>query len=489
MIDNSNRKDITIIILIFVLTILLSIFSYFFLISDYKKIEISQNNKEIKNLLTRLDNKINTINDIAKDYAFWDDTYLFAKNQNNNFLYENFREGTNTLNDLSLDFIIIKKKNRDLIYSKYSEKLNFINNLSFEAVINKRFSNKNIFSAIFEYHNRLFYIVKQNILPSDGKGKLSGYLYMGKYLSNTELSKYQAKVLKLQHKNIKKENSDILVFQSDFFNKINVTKKFTEDVIYNYLHFYDNKKLYLFSLEQTNKIHMLKEGKKTIFIYNCIIFIFCFIIFFIGYKYRKTQQQSNIILEKLVSKRTKKIIATMGKLKNVNEKLYNLAHTDDLTKIHNRRNYFLLSHKAFEKSFLNKKYISLIMIDLDSFKQINDTYGHDIGDKILIKFVNTIKPFINEDEIFGRLGGEEFAITLPNSDIEGANLKAEVLRSCIEKMSLDVNQKNIKITASFGVSDNNSAHSIDEMLLKADKLLYSAKKSGKNLVRSRLTLF
>lgn len=134
----------------------------------------------------------------------------------------------------------------------------------------------------------------------------------------------------------------------------------------------------------------------------------------------------------------------------------------------------------------SKDSLSVIMIDIDNFKSFNDIYGHDVGDKILKAFSKTIKNSISDSCVFGRLGGEEFAIVIPSINLEMAQIKAEKLRSEIENLTIKLDSQDIKVTASFGISDIENSVTIDDMIRNADKMLYSAKKSGKNRVRSRI---
>jgi diguanylate cyclase (GGDEF)-like protein len=127
------------------------------------------------------------------------------------------------------------------------------------------------------------------------------------------------------------------------------------------------------------------------------------------------------------------------------------------------------------------------MIDIDNFKSFNDNYGHEIGDKVLKVFASSISRYLEKDVIFGRLGGEEFAITLPNKDLKEALEIAEELRIIIEHVKVKIPYNKLSITASFGVSDSIDAKSIDEIIKNADIMLYDAKSKGKNRVRSRLS--
>jgi two-component system, cell cycle response regulator len=151
-----------------------------------------------------------------------------------------------------------------------------------------------------------------------------------------------------------------------------------------------------------------------------------------------------------------------------------LINLDPLTGIYNRR-YFNL--KAAE---LCKKGgdLSLIMIDLDYFKQVNDIYGHLTGDEILKQTVQQIKKNLRTSDVLARFGGEEFALLLPNTKIDGAYIVAERIRVTIE----NEHYEQISGTASFGVAELKKGDSVEDLINHADKALFLAKQKGRNQV-------
>jgi len=155
-----------------------------------------------------------------------------------------------------------------------------------------------------------------------------------------------------------------------------------------------------------------------------------------------------------------------------NKKYDNEANIDELTQAYNRR--FL---DKFIKKHKNDKF-SLIYLDIDHFKELNDKFGHDFGDYVLKEFVNLIKSHIRENDILIRLGGEEFLIIL-DTNYEKALKVAEKLRKIIESY----NFKGVKITASFGVAFKDKDDNFEEVIKKSDESLYNAKNSGRNQVK------
>ena len=171
-------------------------------------------------------------------------------------------------------------------------------------------------------------------------------------------------------------------------------------------------------------------------------------------------------------------IKTHLKLKSLIDNLIYIATHDTMTGILNRGEFFRLSKKRFQD---NKENLFAIMMDIDNFKLINDTYGHQIGDKVIKEFTKIIKGYLNKETIFGRVGGEEFALVCNYSN--NIQEKIEIMRNAVEQTCVLIPNKEIKFTVSIGITnysieDNN----IDDLLKYADKNLYEAKKNGKNRV-------
>lgn len=165
-------------------------------------------------------------------------------------------------------------------------------------------------------------------------------------------------------------------------------------------------------------------------------------------------------------------------LKSAKEDAEKLANIDDLTQVRNRRSFFEESERVLRES---KGLISLIMLDIDYFKQINDTYGHIVGDSVLEEVAKLIEENIRKEDIFGRVGGEEFALLVPLADIKTAHAIAENLRQKIDKYELPVGNKLLNITCSFGVASGEQEN-IDKVYANADSALYLAKNNGRNRV-------
>lgn len=169
------------------------------------------------------------------------------------------------------------------------------------------------------------------------------------------------------------------------------------------------------------------------------------------------------------------------KLELANKELAQLASTDALTHVYNRRHFFTQSHAEFARAKRYNRGLSVIMLDIDDFKLVNDRYGHAAGDMALVSLAECCRSIVRESDIVGRLGGEEFAVCCPEADLEGAKIIAERIRNQCEQTLLNYQEQNFCITVSLGVTRLTTEDSSFESIMhRADKLLYSAKDQGRN---------
>lgn len=164
--------------------------------------------------------------------------------------------------------------------------------------------------------------------------------------------------------------------------------------------------------------------------------------------------------------------------------LKNIANSDALTGVGNRRYFLEAGKKEYARARRYAQPLSLVMMDIDKFKNINDTYGHDIGDIALKALADICVETLRTSDLFARLGGEEFAAILPSTEIEGAFLLAERLRICVEEMVTPSSKGDIRYTISMGVTQmrGDEGEDIEIMLNRSDKGLYEAKEGGRNRV-------
>jgi len=186
-------------------------------------------------------------------------------------------------------------------------------------------------------------------------------------------------------------------------------------------------------------------------------------------------KQYNLELEDKIKLRTKELLETQVKLQEQ-------AHRDPLTNLYNRRHFNEISGSLFSMSRRGNSPLSVLMIDIDDFKNINDTYGHHIGDLVIKSLSNIFINTIRQSDIAIRYGGEEFLILLTNTNVKNANTIAEKLRSHVENTTIkSQNTPHLTFTISLGLSVvKENDKNIDVAIQEADKALYIAKESGKN---------
>lgn len=169
--------------------------------------------------------------------------------------------------------------------------------------------------------------------------------------------------------------------------------------------------------------------------------------------------------------------------RRLEEKLKELSEKDTLTGAYNRRHFTQIFDQEFAIAKRYKNKLSVLLIDIDNFKDINDRYGHDGGDAVLKKFVIFCESILRQSDLFARYGGEEFIVMLPGTPSLGAAIIAERIRAQTEEMSVSYKEQTIKFTISIGISlvlENDS--SSNAVFSRADAALYQAKKKGRNRV-------
>ena len=160
------------------------------------------------------------------------------------------------------------------------------------------------------------------------------------------------------------------------------------------------------------------------------------------------------------------------------------ATTDPLTELMNRRHFFELADRELAQSHRSGRPLSFIMLDIDFFKQVNDTHGHLVGDQVLIELAVLLKDQLRRVDFCGRYGGEEFVLCLPDTPAEGALEVAERIRSQVEQLAIDTPNGPLNFTISLGIAQNNNDKSVEEILKRADDALYQAKEAGRNQAQS-----
>jgi len=177
------------------------------------------------------------------------------------------------------------------------------------------------------------------------------------------------------------------------------------------------------------------------------------------------------------------IVRDISENKKTEDELLRLAATDPLTGAFNRREFTSLADQESQRANRYNRPLAIMMLDLDHFKKLNDTYGHAAGDKALQRFTTLCCNALRTVDVFGRWGGEEFVTLLPETDAEGAVVIAERLRKIVSQNLLIYNNQKISFTTSIGIAQYRSGElTVEGPLSRADSAVYDAKKAGRNRI-------
>ena len=171
--------------------------------------------------------------------------------------------------------------------------------------------------------------------------------------------------------------------------------------------------------------------------------------------------------------------------KQMETELHRLATTDVLTQSSNRRHFFEGAHREFEQARQQGKPLAFLLLDIDDFKVVNDTYGHQEGDKVLQRIAESGRAALRRGDLFGRIGGEEFAAVFPGCAPDMAMQVAERLEREIQQLSFSHDNRTFGITVSQGLTSlTPEDESLDSLFARADAAMYTAKRQGKNRIVS-----
>lgn len=195
-------------------------------------------------------------------------------------------------------------------------------------------------------------------------------------------------------------------------------------------------------------------------------------------------------MERQVRERTRQLEQTLADAEALKRRYAELSVVDELTGLHNRRFFFPEARAALARSMRYKKHFCLLLLDIDHFKQVNDNFGHRVGDEVLCKVAELFRQMVREADILVRFGGEEFIIALPDTGLEGAKLLAERMLEKVRGERWDIDGHAIATTVSVGISclgDKDSGDSqvlLDRLVSEADQALYFGKHHGRDQCRS-----
>ena len=195
-------------------------------------------------------------------------------------------------------------------------------------------------------------------------------------------------------------------------------------------------------------------------------------------------------MEEEIQRRTEELESALAEAEELKRRYQHLSIIDELTGIHNRRFFFPEAHAALASAVRHGHDFSIMMVDLDHFKQINDVHGHGMGDKVLQVTAALLKGQTREGDIIARFGGEEFVLALPNTDLEGARQLADRVLHSLRSLAFNAAGKTVRVTTSIGLTGLTGQESpdrpdlLESLLRQADQALYYGKAHGRDQSRA-----
>lgn len=191
-------------------------------------------------------------------------------------------------------------------------------------------------------------------------------------------------------------------------------------------------------------------------------------------------------MDELVQERTRQLEQALEDAEELKQRYETLSIIDDLTQLHNRRFFFPETRAALARTVRDELPFSLLLLDVDHFKVVNDSFGHATGDEVLREVATLIREQIREGDILARFGGEEFVLALPNTDQAGAMLLADRIRRQVKEHRWDLKGKHLTVTLSIGAAEiseygeKESQAILDHLIMQADQALYFGKHNGRD---------
>jgi len=490
---------------------------YYLIRDSFEKLEISEAILDSNRVKHAIELEIINLNKLNYDWASWDDTYRFVFDKNKEYIKSNFNLSTFVNSTVNLVYVLDLKGNviwgkiidfktkKEISLKEFpAKKFNLKSHLIFDNKRNNLKSDSSR-SGIIYTDNGLLLISSRPIFPSNGKGLSRGIMIMGRFITEEMINEKRRltdvnfniipvkrkimrdELIQLSYK-LTKQNPFYTVFHDNYITVYSIFPGLTV------------KKLFL--IETLIKTKIIERGGETVF--NILFFTFSVMLvtfFSIMYMLQISIFKPVIQLSKTIRQIGKDrsfnirvqldrddeigILAfnfnsMLDQLEGKNKKLEKLAVTDGLTGLFNKRHLLQVLEREITVAKRYNHHLSVVMIDIDFFKKVNDTYGHQAGDHVLVKISNTIANTLRATDMVGRYGGEEFIVILPNEKEEGAINAAERIRHNVE--NLEWVEAGMHITISCGVcSDIYSSTNIIEC---ADRNLYAAKENGRNRVVS-----
>lgn len=502
---------------------IVNVFSQRIIMNTIIDLEKTRINQRMHNIVNFLDNELYTVQSICKDYSNWYKIYEYANLKANRIENEYVNEFENknfaevNMLYLGLNSIIISDEEGNVVHeslyhendSKSYENLQSIKDKILNQEVLKSISEEKNRSGIMAYENGLYFISINPIIECNGNGQRAGFLLMARDITNEELEEIMPKFTITESNNIiyKDNMKTYETLHSDTNNlhivqkNINLMKEYIPN-IEGYIHIKDftNNSYINFELNTSETLINTINMTRILFLGILVLYI---VIIVSTWSFLNNSFMSKINnITKSISKLKKfslkkqckdldtndelvivenQIDTLVRELNNHYEEIIIKSNTDELTGLYNRVGF----NKEFEiyKDKLNKEYTkaALLFLDIDKFKNINDIYGHKVGDLILIELANRVSKISLPNSIVARTSGDEFVIFVKN--YEDKNDIKEFANNLVKYMNdpFKLGGYSIKATVSIGIAFyEDDSSDINDLMVKGDLAMYNVKKNGRN---------
>lgn len=482
---------------------LISIFSKILLIKNANNIEQEQTKSNTLRVLHFIKKDMQALDSLNLEYSQWNKTYEFMENHNKDFIDSNFNDDLSSFKNLNISFLAFVDNSGEIIFNK-----NIINTLYKSPDLNHNiqkdiisklnsFTNSKSFTGILLSNNVPVLINARPIVKNDGSGPTKGTLVLVKYLDNNALKSLSANL----DLNIKVQNYDKNILENTvaYDTSNNIYVKITDkNTITGYALINDifATPALIITIDIPRDIY--KNTQNSFTLYLIILFIISFLcIILVITSLNKTIIEKILSIKTTIDKITdtgnlsyrinvkgndeitelsKKINNMFETLEKSESKLLQLAYYDTLTGLSNRKS-IMENIKLMLKE--NKTKLALFFIDLDSFKNINDSLGHNAGDYILEKVADKLQSVIAKNCLLGRLGGDEFIIVQNNLSFAYETEELAEKICDVLKPPIDYEDHEIYVGCSIGISFYpNDGNDLPTLMKNADSAMYAAKNSG-----------
>lgn len=481
-------------LLIVLLTAILSLFAMIILsnsimIKNYYNLEKSVYDLEYNRIIEMINTEINHSSTILNDWAKWDDTYNFIESRNQDYIKSNIT--ISTFQNLEIDFILLMDSNNQLVfYSEYDQVKNQVMYNQSSSIV--KFSKMaDLGSTLFYINDKPTIISKETVTDSNLMKPSNGTIIFGNYVDRNEF---------LIKKDDRPYQLNINMISTIHSEKKYILKQKDDTSILTFYIPYDNvnKGIEVNMIFKNSLTHL---GKKNIsfFITSFIVFtaVISILVVYVSnrYLFNRIENFSNIV-EKIVSSEdlnyrfnaaandeigalAYNFNIMLKKIQKMNKKLYDHATYDELTGVYNRRIGFDKLETLMTENQEHHKDLSIVFVDINNLKTINDTLGHQVGDEVIVNLSKIIQEVLQEEEFIARLGGDEFLIVLPGSNTAEAKNTLDTVDMHIDKFNT-INDYPYTLHISYGIESFDGKSSRKKFVERADTKMYEAKKRYKS---------